>query len=58
VDPRAGLERDDQADLPDNAAIVAAPVQAMSRARRYCAAPQLVPTIATIAVPKPNAIGC
>ena len=44
--------------VPHKAAPVAAPVQAISRARRDCPAPQLVPTMATIAVPKPNAIGC
>src|SRR6267378_6269856 len=34
-----------------------APVQAILRARRYCLAPQLVPTMATSAVPKPNPSG-
>ena len=32
--------------------------EALERARAYWRAPQLVPTMATIAVPKPNAIGC
>src|SRR5262249_2194693 len=44
--------------VPHKAATVVAPVHAISRARRYCCAPQFVPTIATIAVPKPNATGC
>jgi RadC-like JAB domain-containing protein len=39
-------------------ATVAAPVQAMRRAQPYRCAPQFVPTIATIAVPKPKAMGC
>ena len=38
-------------------ATVAAPVHAMRRARPYCLAPQLVPTIALIAVPKPRPSG-
>ena len=37
---------------------IAVPVQAIRRARPYCCAPQFVPTIATIAVPKPKAMGC
>ena len=44
--------------VPHRSAIVAAPVQAIRRARPYCCAPQFVPTIATIAVPKPKAMGC
>src|SRR5258707_4345969 len=43
--------------LGEKQATVAAPVHAISRARRYCLAAQLVPTIATIAVPRPNPSG-
>jgi hypothetical protein len=42
---------------PQVVATVPAPVQAIFRARRYCLAPQLVPTIATMDVPNPKANG-
>jgi hypothetical protein len=44
--------------LPHTVATVVTPASAMARARAYWPAPQLVPTIARIAVPKPNASGC
>src|SRR3954454_9893837 len=43
--------------VPQTAAIVIAPVQAIRRARPCCPAPQFVPALAPIAVPNPKATG-